>query len=215
MNPRPRLGLIDDQALIRKSIVGLLDAMDEYAIIFDVTTFVELQAKLTDSRVIDILLMDIKMPDKSGFDIALWMKEKYPYISVLALSSETDGHSISKVIKNGAKGFVDKAAEPAELELAIATVMQGNSYLSQADLNKFSNAIQNDFDNFQNLKPSFVDKELEFIRLACTSLSYPEIAERMYLSSKSVGDYRIAVFNKLKIHSRQELAVYAAKNNLA
>ena len=215
MSKRPRLGLIDDQALIRKSIVGLLDAMDEYNIIFDVTTFVELQSKLTDNRIIDILLMDIKMPDKSGFEIALWMKEKYPFIAVLALSSETDGHSISKVIKNGAKGFVDKAAEPSELAYAIATVMSGNSYLSQADLNKFSNAIQNDFDDFKNIKPSFAEKEIEFIKLACTSLSYPEIAERMFLSSNSVGDYRISVFNKLKIHSRQELAVYAAKNNLA
>ena len=211
---KPRLGLIDDQVLIRKSIVGLLDAMDEYNIIFDVTTFVELEKKLTDKEVIDVLLMDIKMPDKSGFDIALWMKDKFPLIAVLALSSETDGYSISKVIKNGAKGFVDKAAEPEELALAIETVMNGNAFLSQKDLNKFSSAIQNDLNELINGSITFIDRELEFIKLCCTSLSYPEIAAKMFLSGKSVGDYRMSVFNKLRIHSRQELAVYAAKNNL-
>jgi len=211
---KPRLGLIDDQVLIRKSIVGLLDAMDEYNIIFDVTTFVELEKKLNDNEVIDVLLMDIKMPDKSGFDIALWMKDKFPLIAVLALSSETDGYSISKVIKNGAKGFVDKGAEPEELALAIETVMNGDAFLSQKDLNKFSSAIQNDLNELMNVNVTFIDRELEFIKLCCTSLSYPEIAAKMFLSDNSVGSYRISVFTKLRINTRQELAVYAAKNNL-
>lgn len=211
---RPSIALIDDHLVMRKGAVGLLTAFNEFNIAFDVDGFEGLVEQLQKNRHIDVLLMDIKMPGKDGFEIAAWMRSNYPLIKVLAFSSESDGYSIAKVMRNGAKGFVSKSASPTELLLAIQTVLKGDAYLSQNDFNTFQEVIQNSAGYFNQEIPDFNDKEKEFIKWACTSLSYKEIADRMYIAVKTVDSYRNFVFSKLGIHTRQELAVYASQNNL-
>jgi two-component system, NarL family, invasion response regulator UvrY len=211
---KPNIALIDDHNSVRKAYVMLLTEMEEFNIVFDAENFAELTSKLKQNRNIDVLLMDIKMPDKSGFEVASWMRENYPLVKVLALSSESDGFSIGKVLRNGAKGFVDKAANPTEILLAIQTVLAGDSYLSKKSFNAFSEVVQNSMDYFADQKPVFTDKETEFIKWACTGLSYKDIAAKMFISANSTDDYRNAVYKKLGVHTRQEIAVYAAKNNM-
>ena len=210
----PTIALIDDHIIVRKAIANLVEAFNEFNVVFDVSNFNDLKLKLKENRTLSLLLMDIRMPDKTGFEVASWMKENYPLTKVLSLSSESDGFSIAKVMRSGAKGFISKSADPTELLLAIQTVLKGDAYLSQADFNAFSDAIQNSTDYFADQKPEFTAKEEEFIRWTCTALSYPEIADKMFVSINSVGDYRASVFNKVGIHTRQELAVYAAKNHI-
>ena len=211
---KPTIALIDDHSIVRKAVVSLVEAFNEFNVVFDVENFEDLKQMLKTNRNLSLLLMDIRMPDKSGFEIAAWMKENFPMIKVLALSSESDGFSIAKVMRSGAKGFVSKAASPAELLLAIRTVLGGDAYLNQNDFNAFSNAIQNSNDYFSQNKVEFNTKEIEFIKWACTALSDNDIADKMFVSTNSVGDYRAAVFTKIGVHTRQELAVYAAKNHL-
>ena len=210
----PTIALIDDHVIVRKGLRNLVESFDEFDVVFDVENFEELVVKLKTNKNLDLLLMDIKMPNKNGFEVALWMREHYPLIKVLALSSEEDGFSIAKVMRNGAKGFVGKSANPTELLLGIHTVLRGDSYLSQESFNMFSNVIQNSQDYFANNKVEFTEKELEFIKWACTGLSYKEMAVKMFIGAKAVDFYRITVFNKIAIHTRQELAVYAVQNNL-
>lgn len=215
MSRKPSIALIDDHNMVRKAIVNLVEAFNEFNIAFDVSNFEDLKLNLKNNRNLDILLMDIKMPDKTGFEVASWMKENYPLIKILAVSSESDGFSIAKVMRCSAKGFVSKSSSPTELLLAIHTVLRGDAYLSQEDFNSFSNAIQNSEDYFAQQKPEFNVKETEFIKWACSALTYNEIAEKMFISSHAIADYRASVFTKLGIHTRQELAVFAVKNNLA
>ncbi|MFY7965911.1 MAG: response regulator [Chitinophagaceae bacterium] len=212
---KPSIALIDDHEVVRKAIRSLIGAFNEFTVLFDVGTFNELTAQLAERKIPDILLMDIRMPDKTGFEVASWMKENKPQVKVLAFSSESDGFSIAKVMRSGAKGFVSKGANPTELLLAINTVLRGDAYLSQTDFNNFSEAIQNSNDYFKNTNTvEFNAKEKAFIKLACTSLSYKEIAEKLIVGTRSVEDYRMQVFQKLGIHTRQELAVYAVQNKL-
>lgn len=211
---KPSIALIDDHEMVRIGLKSLLAAFDEFNVLFDVPSFSELENNLKKRLLPDILLMDIRMPEKDGFEVAAWMKDKYPYVKVLAVSSESDGFSIAKVMRCGAKGFVSKSANPSELLLAIHTVLKGDAYLSQKDFNEFSYAIQNSVDYFNNTNIDFSEKELEFIKLACTAMSYKEIADKMFVAPRSVENYRDSVFNKLDIHTRQELAVYAVQNKL-
>ncbi len=211
---RPSIALIDDHEIVRKALRNLVEAFDEFTILFDVGSFIELEGKLKSRNIPDILLMDIRMPDKSGFEVASFMKSKHPFVKVLALSSESDGFSIAKVMRCGAKGFVSKAASPGELLLAIHTVLNGDAYLSQKDFNEFSNTIQNSADYFRTTNPDFNAKEKEFIKLACTALTYKEIGDKMCLAMRSVENYRDGVFTKLEIHTRQELAVFAVQNKM-
>lgn len=211
---RPSIALIDDHVIVRKGLRSLVEAFNEYDVAFDVENFVDLTIKLKENRHIDLLLMDIKMPIKDGFEVALWMRENYPLIKVLAVSSEEDGFSITKVIRNGAKGFCGKSASPTELLLAIQTVLRGDVYLSQSSLNMFNDVLQNSTGYFANTKVVFSDKELEFINYACTAFTYAEIAEKMFVGLKAVENWRTIIFSKIGIQTRQELAVYAAQNNL-
>jgi DNA-binding NarL/FixJ family response regulator len=212
---KPSIALIDDHEIVRKAVKNLVAAFNEFTILYDVGTFKELEEKMTRERILpDVLLMDIRMPDKSGFEVAAWIKEKNPHVKVLALSSESDGFSIAKVMRCGAKGFVSKSASPTELLLAINTVLRGDSYLSQKDFNEFSDAIQNSVDYFRKQNVLFSDKELEFIKWACTPLTFKEIGEKMFIATRSVENYRDAVFGKLEISTRQELAIYSVQNKL-
>ncbi|MCX6210173.1 MAG: response regulator transcription factor [Bacteroidetes bacterium] len=211
---KPSIALIDDHYIVRKGLRNLIEAFNEFNILFDVESFVDLELQLKNNRHLDILLMDIKMPIKNGFEVALWMRDKYPLIKVLALSSEEDGFSIAKVIRNGAKGFVGKSTTPTELLLAIQTVLRGDIYLSQISLNMFNEVLQNSTGYFTTENIIFTDKEREFIRWSCTSLKYQEIADRMIISLKTLEGYRATLFSRIGIQTRQELAVYAAQNNL-
>lgn len=212
---KPTIALIDDHRIVRKGLRNLVEAFDEFIVLFDVECFDDLVIKLNANRGLHLLLMDIKMPDKSGFDVVLWMKDKYPQTRVLAVSSEEDGFSIAKVMRNGAKGFVGKSADPTELLLAIQTVLRGDSYLSQDNFNLFSEVLQNSSNYFKDEDILFTDKELEFLRWACTPFTYSEIADKMCVNIKTIEGWRSAIFFKLNIHTRQELAVFAAKNGLA
>ena len=211
---RPSIALIDDHSIVRKGLRNLIEAFDEFNVLFDVENFDDLETTLKNNRNLNLLLMDIKMPDKSGFDVVIWMREKYPLTKVLAVSSEEDGFSIAKVMRNGAKGFVGKSASPTELLLAIQTVLKGDAYLSQDNFNLFSEVIQNSTNYFKDENILFTEKELEFIKWACTGLTYQEISDKLFVNLKTVDGWRAIVFHKLSIHTRQELAVYAVKNKL-
>lgn len=211
---KPSIALIDDHEIVRKALRNLIEAFDEFNILYDVGSFIELENKFKGRSIPDLLLMDIRMPDKSGFEVASWIKSKHPFVKTLALSSESDGFSIAKVMRCGAKGFVSKAASPSELLLAIHTVLNGDAYLSQKDFNEFSNTIQNSSDYFRTTNPDFTAKEKEFIKWACTALTYKEIGDKMFLAVRSVENYRDVVFAKLEIHTRQELAVFAVQNKM-
>ena len=211
---KPSIALIDDHEIVRKALKNLIEAFDEFNVLYDVGSFIELENKFKGRSIPDLLLMDIRMPDKSGFEVASWIKSKHPFVKTLALSSESDGFSIAKVMRCGAKGFVSKAASPSELLLAIHTVLNGDAYLSQRDFNEFSNTIQNSSDYFRTNNPDFTPKEKEFIKWACTALTYKEIGDKMFLGVRSIENYRDGVFAKLEIHTRQELAVYAVQNKM-
>lgn len=211
---KPSIALIDDHVIVRKGLRSLVEAFNEYDVAFDVESFADLTVKLKENRHLDLLLMDIKMPIKDGFEVALWMREHYPLIKVLAVSSEEDGFSITKVIRNGAKGFCGKSASPTELLLAIQTVLRGDVYLSQSSLNMFNDVLQNSSGYFTNTKVVFTEKEIEFINYACTAFTYSEIADKMFVGLKTVENWRTVIFSKIGIQTRQELAVYAAQNNL-
>lgn len=213
-NRKPCIALIDDHFIVRKGLRNLIESFNEFIILFDVDNFSDLQKQIKENRHLDILLMDIKMPNKDGFEIALWMRDNYPLIKVLAVSSEEDGFSIAKIIRNGAKGFCGKSASPTELLIAIQTVFKGDVYLSQTSLNLFNEVLQNSTNYFTQNDLSFTEREREFIKWSCTAFSYIEIANKMNASFKTIEGYRSSVFHKIGIQTRQELAVYAANNKL-
>jgi DNA-binding NarL/FixJ family response regulator len=126
----------------------------------------------------------------------------------------SDEKTIIKMFRLGAKGYLLKNTDPAELKEALDSVMNKNVYLSEYVSGKLVSGLH------QETEPGEKDivlneKYREFLRWTCTELSYKEIAEKMFLSPRTIDDYRQSLFTKLKVHSRVGLVMYAIKNGVA
>lgn len=204
--------LIDDHVIVRKALVGMVNSFPGFTVIGDVNGYEELVVFLENNvPPPDILLLDIQMPVKNGFEVAEWMKLAYPTVKMLALSSEAENDTIAKVIKKGALGYVHKSAGPEEVLKGLETVLTGNLYLSQKDLNTFSQSLQSQsFFVTENLYLS--PREKTYLKYLCSSLSLKEIATEMNLSVRTLEDIKDALTVKIKVSTRQEMVIFAVKN---
>jgi two-component system invasion response regulator UvrY len=205
--------IADDHTLMRNALARLVSSFDKYNVVFEAGNGKEVIEKLKIHGIPDIILLDISMPVMDGFETAEWLTKNYPQIKILSLSMQSDEESIIKMLKLGAKGYLMKNVEPEELNLALDSVMTKDFYLSEIVSGKVVVGLHKDFTN--PLEPlALTDKEREFLRLICSELTYKDIAEKMFISSRTVEDYRSALFAKLKLKSRVGLAMYAIKNGV-
>jgi len=208
-----QVALADDHNLVRSSLVKLVSSFKNCSVLFDVENGEQVQEKLQNHIIPDILLLDISMPIMDGFQTALWATKNYPQVKIVALSMETDERSIVKMMRNGAKGFLSKNTEPAELLKAIETVMTKNFYLPEDISWSLVKGMQNEAN--QPVEPSELsDKEKEYLALVCTELTLDQIAKKMFISPRTGDDYRAILYDKLKVRSRMGMAIYAIKNGL-
>jgi two-component system, NarL family, invasion response regulator UvrY len=167
----------------------------------------------------DIILLDINMPQMDGYDTALWLKDHFPDIKILALSMYDADNSVIRMLKNGAKGYILKDSSPAELRKALDSVVRKGFYYSEMVTGKLIHTLCLDGAgglNEPELKIEHVlglnDREVEFLKLACTELTYKEIADQMHLSPRTIDGYRDSLFEKLNVRTRVGLVLYAMKN---
>jgi two-component system, NarL family, invasion response regulator UvrY len=202
--------VVDDHKLFRRGIAELINDFQGYSVINDLNSGRELQRVLSQNAEVDIVLLDINMPEMSGYDVAVWLRENHSSIRVVAVSMDNKEQSILRMLKAGARGYVLKDADPLELRSALDAVMQKGYHHSELISASFINQIHRDTLSGGSLNP----KELEFLELACSDLTYKEIADKMNLAPRTIDGYREALFQKLHVKSRVGLAMYAIKNNL-
>jgi DNA-binding NarL/FixJ family response regulator len=157
----------------------------------------------------NIVLMDVNMPILNGIETTQILKEKYPEIKVLALSVEENEETIIKMLRAGAKGYLMKDTKKEILEEALQQIVSKGYY--------HTNTIAQLLVGSLNKKPSEIElkeREIEFIKHACTEMTYKEIAEVMFLSPKTIDGYRDSIYEKLQIKNRIGLVLYAIRNHL-
>jgi len=210
------VALADDHSLIRNGLANLINTFDGFKVIFQAGNGQEFIDSLKPKALPDVVLMDINMPKKDGYETTKWLKELYPEIKVLALSMYDNESAIIRMIKNGACGYILKDAEPADLRLALNEIVQKGYYHSELVTNQLVKIIRQGNSDDDNKLPAVKlnDKEIEFLKFACTELTYKEIAEKMFLSPRTIDGYRDALFEKLKAKTRVGLVMYAIKNGI-
>ena len=208
----PTIGLADDHILLRKGLVSLVQNLG-YSVLLEVDNGNELIQKLQSGIEPDLILMDINMPVLDGYETTKWIKENKPLIKVLALSMYDDEKAIMKMLRNGARGYILKDSEPAELRMALEAVITKGYYYSELVTGKLIHAI-NGGNETSKQEVRLNERELEFLKLACSELTYKEIAAQMHLSPRTIDGYRDALFEKLDIKTRTGLAIYAIKNGI-
>lgn len=213
-----KITLVDDHRLFRKGMVELVSELKGFSIMEDLSNGLELIHSIQEGKVPDIVLLDIKMPVMDGYETVAWIKENKPTIKVLALSMYDNEESILKMLKLGAKGYILKDADPAELEEALLDLVRKGFYYSafvSGTLIKGINKEPEETNKMNTTLEKLNPRETEFLRLVCTELTYKEIADKMCLAPRTIDGYRDVLFEKLQIKSRTGLVLYAIKAGIA
>lgn len=207
------VAVADDHSLLRNALARLISSFDNYQVIFEADNGKDVKEKLAKHVIPDIILLDVNMPESDGYETARWIYKNYPQVKVLALSMFSDEGTIIRMLRLGAKGYIMKNADPEELKLALDSVLKKDFYLSEYISGKIISGLHKDIDMPEE-PISLNEKEREFLRWVCTELTYKDIAGKMFVSPRTVDDYRNSLFEKLKVKTRIGLVLYAIRNGL-
>jgi two-component system invasion response regulator UvrY len=208
--------LVDDHVLLRNGLANLINSFGGYKVLFEANNGKDFIERLQPNLVPDIVLLDINMPEMDGHETALWLKKKYPLIKILALSMYDNENAIIRMFKAGAKGYILKDCDPAELKTALDSIYVKGFYYSEMVTGRLIHSISQ-LDEDDELVKNLVllnNRETEFLKLICSELTYKEIADKMFLSPRTIDGYRDALFEKLHAKTRVGLVMYAIKNGI-
>jgi len=211
-----QIAIVDNHTLFRQGMASLLGDFKEVKILFDAENGEDMIGKLKKFPLPDMILMDITMPVMNGYEATAWLQQNHPSVKVLALSMFDDDKPIIRMLKNGARGYILKESEPSELRSAINAVLQKGFYYSEMVTGRLVHSISGtDVDNKGSQQViQLSDREIEFLKFACSEMTYKEIAAQMHLSPRTIEGYRDALFLKLDIKTRTGLVIYAIKNGI-
>ena len=213
-----RLALVDDHTLFRKGLINLIELVcSDCDILFEADNGFDLQQKITKENEPDILLLDVNMPKMDGFATVQWLTENFPLVKILVVSMVEKEESIVRMLKLGVKGYLSKDVEPQVLGEALNDIMNKGFYYTDFITGKLVHAL-NSNNNPDKVKTDAMrlmnDREKDFLQLACSELTYNEIAGKMFVSPKTIDGYRNALFEKFNVKSRVGLVLFAIKNEL-
>lgn len=214
MNEEVRIVLVDDHVLLRSGLATLVEGLG-YCVIYECSNGRELIEQIGRQPPPHVVLMDINMPLLDGFETTLWLKINYPGIRVLAISMYDNEASVIRMIKNGACGYILKDSRPAELREAITSIVTKGFYYSELVSGRLIRSIQDDdYKNNARLLQDLSTREIEFLKLAASELTYKQIAQHLHVSPRTVDGYRDQLFQKLNVVSRVGLVLFAIKNKI-
>lgn len=212
-----RIVLVDDHILLRNSLSGLINSFEDFEVIMEADNGQDFIDKLKTTADPDIILLDITMPKMNGYETAEWIRKELPLAKVLILSMMDADSAIIQMLKLGAKGYILKDSKPSVFKQALLSVRDQGFYMNDLVTGKMVHFIN----NLNSLKKEeqvvnvhLTDRELCFLKLACSEDSYKEIAEKMYVSVRTVESYRDAIFEKIGVNTRIGLVLYSIKNGI-
>lgn len=206
-----QVAIVDDHQLVAKAISGLIQKLENYDVIYEVENGKELVRHFKLKMVPDIVLLDINMPEMDGYETALWLKNNYPEVKVLALSMYDKEEAIIGMLRNGVRGYLLKGCRPAELKDALDSITKKGFYYTEYVTDRLIKSLNPD----KILSPieqlSLNGREMQFIEFACSELTYNEIADKMCVSPRTVDGYREQVFQKMSVKTRVGVVMEAIK----
>lgn len=202
--------IADDHKLFRKGLTELLQKNDDLEIVSCVSDGLELFHLLENNQNIDVLLLDITMPNMNGFQVLKKLKTLKLSVKPIVLSMYSDGNYIAKCAKYGAYSYLLKNTDEEELILAIRTVNEGSKYFSTAISEKMINFMSD-----QNVSEDILSKkEIEVLELISEGFTTKEVATKLFVSARTIETHRANVLKKLEVKNTAELIKKAAKLNL-
>jgi two-component system, NarL family, invasion response regulator UvrY len=209
-----RIALVDDHMLLRTALANLINGFDGCKVIVEAGNGAELIQQIEANLKPDLILLDLNMPELDGFETARWIQQNAPDAHVLMLTMYDTELTMIRLLQVGVKGFLKKDIHPSELKFAIKTVMQCGYYYTNNTTGKLVNLFRKSQEHSSLLRTMLNDTEIRFLRLACTEMTYKEIAVQMNLNPRAVDNLRDNLFEKLDVKSRVGLAMYAIRHGI-
>lgn len=209
-----KIAIVDDHKLVSKALENMISFNSNFQVImncFNGHDFLK-QLRITNTHP-DVVLMDINMPHKNGIETTKELSKNFPEIKVIALTMEDNEATIIRMLRVGAKGYLLKDMSPDILFDAINIVHEKGIFYTDLVTQTLLNVKTEEkfmFDLRENLK----EREIEFIKLACSELTYREIAEKMRVSPRTVDGYRDSTIVKLNVKTRVGIVLFAIKHSL-
>jgi two-component system, NarL family, invasion response regulator UvrY len=206
-----RIGIVDDHAIVRTGLRQFLAEHVDLRVTGEANNGRE-ALDLVRGGEVDVLLMDISMPEHGGVDALQAIKARFPDLAVLILSGFPEAQYATTLLRYGASGYLNKECAPEDIVNAIRTVARGRRYVSPAVAELLADGAAGVVE--QPAHELLSEREMQvFLRLA-KGETIGHMAEQMFLSVKTVSTYRSRVLEKLKLASNSDLTYYALKNGL-
>ncbi|WP_341226183.1 response regulator transcription factor [uncultured Arcticibacterium sp.] len=209
-----KVALIDDHSLIRNALGELICRFDDYEVTHQASNGKEFISSLDIDKLPDIALVDINMPVMDGFQTAEALSKEFPFIKIMALSVEDEEESIIKMLRCGAKGYLLKDSDTQDLRLALDELSSKGYYHSDLVANTLLSSLNGNKKAVKVSQINYQAREFEFLQMACSELTYKEIADKMCISPRTVDGYRENLFYKLDVKSRVGMVLFAIKNGI-
>jgi two-component system invasion response regulator UvrY len=205
----PDFLVIDDHPVVRRGIREILEEMKGKVNVDEAGTAAG-GLKKVQTRKYDMVLLDIKLPDRSGLDTLENIRHLKPGLPVLIISVYPEEQYAVRALKTGASGYLTKESAPDELIHAVHTIMKGNRYITQSIAEQIFTLLNHD----GPLHSSLSNREYEVMIQIAKGKSLKEIGEILFLSEKTISTYRTRIMEKMNMKSNAELVKYALQNML-
>ena len=210
-----RVAVVDDQELFRRGLTMLLTVEDDIDVVGEAGDGVA-ATELAASTAPDVILMDVRMPKRSGIEACVAIKEVAPTARIIMLTVSDEEADLYDAVKNGASGYLLKDSSIDEVAQAVRVVADGQSLISPSMaiklLDEFKQMSRSD--RQQVATPRLTDRELEVLKLVAQGLNNREIAKRLFISENTVKNHVRNILEKLQLHSRMEAVMYAVRERL-
>ena len=209
-----KIAIVDDHKLVSKALENMISFNPNFEVMmtcYNGQDFIdELKAMKKHP---DVVLMDINMPIKNGIETTAELSRKFPDLKVIALTMEDNESTIIRMLTAGAKGYLLKDMSPDILFDAINIVHEKGIFYTDLVTQSLLK-IKSEEKIMGEINETLKDREMEFIKLACSELTYKDIAEEMCLSPRTIDGYRDSVFVKLNVKTRVGIVLFAIKHNI-
>ncbi|NOQ24197.1 MAG: response regulator [Bacteroidales bacterium] len=211
----PRVIIVDDHGLFRESIKLLIEEENIGKVIGEAENGQEF-LKIINNEEPDIVIMDVDMPVMNGLEATEKALAKFPNLKILVLSMHSDINNYTNFIEAGVKGFIQKTSGKKEFESAIEKVVNGESYFSNELLCKIISHKGKEklMHNICRKEFELTDREIEIMEYFCKGFSAKEIAEKLFLSIKTIDSHRSKLLSKTNNKNTTNLVLFAIKNKL-
>ncbi|WP_370249242.1 response regulator [Nocardioides sp.] len=214
--PEPiRVLVVDDQELFRRGLTMLLAVEAGLEVVGEASDGAA-GAELAATTAPDVVLLDVRMPKKTGIEACLSIKEAVPTAKIIMLTVSDEEADLYEAVKSGASGYLLKDSSIEEVAQAIRVVADGQSLISPSMAIKLIDEFKQMSRPERESGPALrlTERELDVLRLVAQGLSNKEIAARLFISENTVKNHVRNMLEKLQLHSRMEAVMYAVRENL-